>query len=276
MSQSRDGSKGSSSNISDASLEDQVLLLVAQLMEAGQDDEDTCRALDHLTKLLSEEQNAKIHGQQSSQPLHEFIDADGFDTILGYLDMRNDAIVRGHATLTVSAYLKASEQKGTEHLSEFFKSRVSKGTYDDFIVAFSVAACIFPVVPSVSAELFLTEGFVNSLGPLMKRRWKSKKVEQSCLEMLNAACMDTACREAINKYCTDWLEDIVIQHAQGTGDIDATKSQTVADEGTRHRQTHSETVRNLAAVILAKIQVRVGTSHCFNCLLRVVFPVRKA
>ena len=56
---------------------------------------------------------------------------------------------------------------------------MGKGTYDDFIVAFSVAAAIFPVVPDVIATLFLSEGFVVSLGPLMRRKWKSKKVEQA-------------------------------------------------------------------------------------------------
>jgi protein unc-45 len=245
---------GSATDISNASLEDQVMLIVARLMEGGQDDEDTCRTLDSLTKILSDESNNILPVQQASKPLHELIDADSFDTLLGFLDMREGATVRGHATLTVSAFLKASEQKGTEYLTVFFKSRVSKGTYDDFIVAFSVAACIFPIVPSISADLFLSDGFVNGLGPLMRRKWKSKKVEQACLEMLNAACMNAACCEAIRKYCTEWLEEIVAGQAQNVGDTTESRQVGGSDESQQQR-AHSKIVRNLAAVILAKLQV---------------------
>ncbi len=75
----------------------------------------------------------------------------------------------------------------------------------------TVAASIFPIVPALSSQLFLSEGFLPSLTPLMRRKWKSRKVETACLEMLNAACMHTACREAVQKYCTEWLEEIVDQ-----------------------------------------------------------------
>jgi hypothetical protein len=66
-------------------------------------------------------------------------------------------------------------------------------------------------VPDLTSELFLSEGFLPSLDPLMRRKWKSRKVETACLEMLNAACMHTQCREAVEKYCTEWLEEIVDQ-----------------------------------------------------------------
>jgi hypothetical protein len=237
-------------DISNVSLEDQLMLTLARLMEGGQDDEDTCRNLDSLTKMLSDESDNPHPGQHDVAPLHELVDADCFDTILGFLDMRKGATVRGHATLTVSAFLKASEQEGTEYLNAFFRSHVSKGTYDDFLMAFSVAACIFPIVPSISADLFLSEGFVNSLGPLMRRKWKSRKVEQACLEMLNVACMNAACREAIQKCCTKWLEEIVAEKRQNT----VGSAEDSVDEARQHR-AHSETVRNLAAVILAKLSV---------------------
>ena len=64
-------------------------------------------------------------------------------------------------------------------------------------------------MPDIVSELFLSEGFLPSLTPLMRRKWKSRKVETACLEMLNAACMHQACREAVQKYCTEWLEEIV-------------------------------------------------------------------
>ena len=237
------------------SLEDQTLLLLARLMEGGQEDEDTCKELDTLTRLLSDDPTEEMRTSRPHKQLHQLVDADIMETILGYLDMRQSASVRGHATLTVSAYLKAASDKGVEYLSSFFYSRVGKATYDDFILAFSVAACIFPIVPDVTATLFLSEGFVVSLGPLMKRKWKSKKVEQAALEMLNAACMNTPCREAIQKYCTEWLDEIVNDVPPTPVDVDSPERHHVAEDGPIQQRMHSEKVRNLAAVVLTKIQV---------------------
>lgn len=241
-----------------ASLEDQTLLLIARLMEGGQEDEDTCKDLDTLTSLLSDEENNKT--TDARKPLFELLDADGVETILDCLDMRQAPAVRGHATLTISAYLKASEQKGVDYLSSFFTSRVGRGTYDDLILAFSVAASLFPVVPSVISRLFLSDGFISTLGPLMKRKWKSKKVEQATLEMLNAACMDSACREAIQKYCTEWLEEIVNEaYPRDTDNVMCSSpgGTVMVEPGSVQQRMHSELVKFLAAVILAKLQVSV-------------------
>ncbi|KAJ4864401.1 myosin-binding striated muscle assembly central domain-containing protein [Trichoderma breve] len=212
-----------------ASLEDQTLLIFARLMEGGQEDEETVRDLDALTKLLNDDANAQQKNKEHKS-ICKLIDSDCVDTILCYLDMRQPEIVRGHATLTTSAYLRAADEQGSKNLSAFFFDRVKRGTYDDYIVAFCVAAAIFPIVPDLSAELFLNEGFLVSLGPLMRRKWKSRKVETACLEMLNASCMNSACREAIQKYCVEWLEEVVDQDLDGE-------------------------VQHLAAVILAKLRV---------------------
>jgi protein unc-45 len=237
-----------------ASLEDQTLLLLARLMEGGQEDEDTCKELNTLTKLLGEDPVVNPRFKEPHTPLYQLIDSDSVETILGYLDMRQSPAVRGYATLTTSEYLRVSGDTGVEYLSDFFYAKVGKATYDDFIVAFSVAASIFPVVPEVVATLFLSEGFVVSLGPLMKRKWKSKKVEQAALEMLNVACMNTPCREAVKKYCTEWLEEIV--------NVDPTdpESHSAPEDGSIQQRIHSEKVKNLAAVVLAKIQV--GSFSC--------------
>ena len=237
------------------SLEDRTLLLVARLMEGGQEDEDTCKDLDSLTRLLNDDFSSAEPKAESQKLLHDLIDVDSVETILGYLDIRQSKMVRGHATLTTSAYLNASGKEGIDYLSEFFRSRVEKGTYDDFLVTFSVAASIFPVVPDAMATLFLTEGFVVSLGPLMRRKWKSKKVEQAALEMLNAACMNTPCREAIQKYCTEWLEEIVNNVPESQIDVSSPERHSAVEDGSIQQRIHSENVRNLAAVVLAKIQV---------------------
>lgn len=234
--------------------EDQTLLLFARLMEGGQEDDETVRDLDHLTRLLTEDPEAS----KTDKSICRVIDADCLDTVLCYLDMRQPDIVRGHATMTVSAYLKASGDEGSQNLRSFFQDRVKRGTYDDYIVAFCVAATIFPVVPDLTAELFLSEGFLSSLSPLMRRKWKSRKVETACLEMLNAACMNSQCREAVQKYCVEWLEEVVDQDPE-----DAVKSMYAhntdgmhVDGGSVSMRRHSEQVQHLAAVILAKLRVR--------------------
>ncbi|TEY38469.1 hypothetical protein BOTCAL_0489g00030 [Botryotinia calthae] len=236
------------------SLEDQTLLLLARLTEGGQEDEDTCKELNTLTKILTDDSNEETKSKEPHKPLFQLIDQDILETVLGYLDMRQSPSVRGHATLTTSAYLKASEQQGVDYLSHFFYDRVGKGTYDDLILAFSVAASIFPVVPDVISSFFLSEGFIPSLGTLMKRKWKSRKVEQAALELLSAACMNTPCREAIQKHCTKWLEEIVNNSPPKISEISTSPINSNAEDGSIQQRIHSEQVRNLAAVVLAKIQ----------------------
>ncbi|KAK4198496.1 CRO1 protein [Triangularia verruculosa] len=231
---------------------DQTLLIFAGLMEGGKEDEETVRELGELTRLLNDDVEVTKKGETSVTTV---IDSDCVDTILCYLDMRQPDIVRAHAALCTSAYLKAAGEDGGKKLAEFFHDRVRRGTYDDYIVAFCVAATIFPIVPDLTSELFLSEGFLASLGPLMRRKWKSRKVETACLEMLNAACMNSACREAVQKYCAEWLEEIVDQDPD-----DAVKSMHTADpdmhlqEGSISMRRHSLQVQNLAAVVLAKLK----------------------
>ncbi|KAG5659309.1 hypothetical protein KAF25_000511 [Fusarium avenaceum] len=235
------------------SLEDQTLIVFARLMEGGQEDNETCRDLDELTKLLNDDYEA-CQKDKSHETICNVIDGDCVDTVLCYLDMRQPEIVRGHATLSTSAYLKAAGDDGSKKLSTFFFDRVRRGTYDDYIVAFCVAAATFPIVPDLTAELFLNEDFLPSLGTLMRRKWKSRKVETACLEMLNAACMNSLCREAINKYCIEWLEEIVDQDLSEIVRSTNADPNLQSDGGSISMRRHSEQVQYLAAVILAKLR----------------------
>ncbi|OAA74799.1 Armadillo-like helical [Akanthomyces lecanii RCEF 1005] len=236
-----------------ASVQDQTLLVFARLMEGGQEDEETCRDLDLLTKMLNDDA-----GFQVTNPAHKsicrVIDSDCVDTILCYLDMRQPEIVRGHAVLTTSAYMRAAADDGSAKLRAFFLDRVQRRTYDDYIVAFCVASAAFPIVPDLTTEMFLNEGFLSSLGPLMRREWKSRKVETACLEMVNAACMDSRCREAIQKYCVEWLEEIVEQYTMDMGRRLSEHPNLQGEEGSVSMRQHSEQVQYLAAVILAKLR----------------------
>ncbi|SPO03959.1 probable cro1 protein [Cephalotrichum gorgonifer] len=237
----------------DLSREDRTQLLIAELMEGGREDDQTCRDLDLVTSLLNEDFEL-TKANKDTPSICGVIDADCLDTILGHMDMRQPENVRAHATLTAAAYLKAAGEEGHKALSAFFFDRVRRGTYDDYIVAFCVASLIFPIAPELTSELFLSPGFLATLGPLMSRKWKSRKVETACLEMLNAACTYPQCREAVEKYCIDWLEEVVDQDPnEVTRALDSDTSISLED-GSVSMRRHSLRVQIMAGVVLAKIK----------------------
>lgn len=191
-------------------------LYLAKLIQVG--DEINGRALKGIARLLAAD----------TKRLHTLIDEESFDVILSSLDNRNPVQVRSQATLVTAKYLEASGDNGQKTLTQFVTSRVTRQRNEDLVLAFSAAAGVFPVAPSMASTLFLIEGFVQALVPLLEKKAKSEKVELAALEMLSAACIDSACREAIKNHCTSWLQQILAT-------------------GTNERP-------GLAAVILAKIQ----------------------
>jgi protein unc-45 len=177
--------------------EDLFQLLLAKLMESGHDLDG--RALKGIALLLVTD----------PKRLHPFVDTEGFDAIVGSLDIRLPTDVRTQATLASSKYLEVSGNIGPEYFTTFVTSRVGKQKNDDVILAFSAAASLFPIVPAITAPLFLTEGFLQSVLTTLDRKLKGTTVEQAFLQLLNAACIDQACRASIDRYCSDWLSHIV-------------------------------------------------------------------
>ena len=198
-------------------------LLIAKLMEAGHEQDG--RAIAGIARLLAAD----------AQRLKSLIDTESFDAILSLLDIRSPVNVRSQATLAIAKYLEVSQEKGQTLFSEFVISRVVRETGDHLILAFSVAAAVFPILPSVAAALFLTEGFVQSLALLLEKNTKGGEVELAALELLSAACMDGDCREAIRRHCSEWLENIF-------------------RKGEDHRQL-------LAALIFAKVKALKSSSE---------------
>jgi protein unc-45 len=177
--------------------EDLFQLLLAKLMESGHDLDG--RALKGIALLLIANPNR----------LHPFVDIEGFDTILGCMDIRLPADVRTQATLAIAKYLEVSEDLGRTYFTDFVTSRVSKQKDEDLIVAFSAAAGLFPIVPTITTPLFLIPGFLVSIIPLLGQKWKNGDVQIAFLQLLSAACMDQACRSSISKFCSDWLSNTV-------------------------------------------------------------------
>ncbi|KAI1424849.1 putative actin cytoskeleton organization protein [Xylaria sp. FL1777] len=262
---------------------EQSQLLLARLMEGGQEDGDTCLTLDRLAYLLNDEAdwNAKLpkisrtrnfyadlpldmeeQKRAEAGSICDVLDDVCVDTLLGYLDMRQSDAVRDHATLTVSAYFGAAKDKGAHALKKFFFDRVQRGTYDDYIVAFCVAASVFPIAPTPTVEMFLSEGFLPSLASLMRRKWKSRKVETACLEMLNAASMYPECRQPVRTYCTEWLEEVVNQDPEALSSaVHAADPDVEITPGSIAMRRHSQAVQHLAAVILAKLTAVPSTTQ---------------
>ncbi|KAL8909520.1 MAG: hypothetical protein Q9207_000200 [Kuettlingeria erythrocarpa] len=177
--------------------EDVFKLFLAKLLEVGHDYDG--RALKGIARLLATDTGR----------LHTIIDEDIFDAILCSLDYRQPNEVRSQATLATAKYLELSKANGQTYVCRFIPNRITKGLSEDLVLAFSVAAAVFPIMPNQAAALFLTEGFVPSLLPLLEKKNRSDKVEQAALNMLSAACIDNACRKAIKKHCVQWLKNVM-------------------------------------------------------------------
>jgi hypothetical protein len=168
-------------------------LCLAQLMRAGQDFPE--RAMKCLSRLLGAE----------SQHLNGLMDADTFDVILSNLDIRVPKILRSQATIACIKLLELSQDTAKQLMSQYIIRRIEKPNPDSLVQAFSAAAAVFPMAPEPASEMFLSAGFLTAFVKLVEK-YKTQRVEQAALELLNAACMDKACREAIRKYCPDWLK----------------------------------------------------------------------
>jgi protein unc-45 len=179
-----------------ASQRDVFQLCLAQMMKAGLDHPE--RAMKAIARLLAAE----------ASHLKGIIDSDGFDVILSSLDIRLPNSLRSQATLATAKLLELSPDTAQKLITNFVTSKVKQPTTDGLIVAFSAAAAIFPITKNAAATLFLTEGFMSGFVDLVQAK-QSHRLEQASLELLSAACVDKTCREAINNYCKQWLQDIV-------------------------------------------------------------------
>ncbi|KAI1006524.1 hypothetical protein K3495_g1699 [Podosphaera aphanis] len=218
-----------------------IISLLDQLMEEGQRDEEICLGLARLAKELNDDSMSESGTEKRCPPTHPYVDTRHLEHILGYMDLRRSQVVRSHATLTVSAYLKATRNASCDKISNYFYTKNEKGTPDDYILAFSVATSLFPIVPDSISMLFLGEGFISKLKVLMKNQ-KDGFVGRAIIELLNAACMSTPCRDAIRSLCTEWLEDLVLNASETSMTNEKSKN------------INSEYLRDIAAIVLAKLQ----------------------
>ena len=179
----------------DACEKDVFRLYMAKLLEVGDDDDS--RAMRGISRLLVTD----------AAKLHDLVDDDTFDAILSCLDYRNPIETKSPATLSTAKFLEASGDKGQSMLTTYVIKHYSLQTTEDLVLAFSAEAAIFPIATATAASMFLTKDFLPSLVPLLELKVKSRHVGLAALEMLSAACVDTACREAIQKHCLEWIQE---------------------------------------------------------------------
>jgi protein unc-45 len=215
---------------------DAFMLALATMMQAGLDRPE--RAMTLITRLLTAE----------AEHLKGIIDSDSFDVIMYSLDLREPQHLRSQATLATAKLLELSPEVAQTLLTQFVTTRCAKPVTDDLILAFSAAAAIFPLAPAIGASLFLTEGFVPNFVNMVKGK-QSQRLEQAGLALLNAACVDKLCREAIGKHCREWLQSLVnvapFNHRSNSAALVLMKiSETAVDEkGSRVRDLENTTTQ---------------------------------
>ena len=192
-------------------------LCLAMLMEEALDHPE--RAMRGVAQLLAHHANH----------LENIIDADSFDVILCSLDVRLPKTLRDQATLASIKLFELSPDVAKELISKFVTQRAEKGDADNLVVAFSAATAIFPIAVEAAAALFLTEGFVSTLVPVVEKK-KSRILIQVTLELISAACVDKKCREAINRHCRDWLDMVADTPDRGRANLAALILVKLGDE----------------------------------------------
>ena len=221
-------------------------LYLAKLMEVG--DDHNGRAMKGISRLLAAD----------APRLHALMDEDTVDIILSTLDYRNPTDIKSQGTLATAKYLEASESKGQYALTKYVTSKIAQQKNEDLVLAFSAAAAVFPVAPTVASNLFLVEGFVSSLVPMLEKKAKSEKVEHATLEMLSAACIDSACRDAISKHCTVWLQHIL---ETGKGERSGLAAVTLAKlSGPSGQAKETQAGKNMDDLVLRLQKMLVGDS----------------
>ncbi|KAL4919769.1 myosin-binding striated muscle assembly central-domain-containing protein [Aspergillus aurantiobrunneus] len=184
-------------------------LFIAKLMESGHDLDG--RSLKGIARLLATE----------ADQLRDLMDDESLDVVVTSLDHRLPLEWRSQATLATVKYLEASRDVGEKQFSKIISAKLGKNRVDDSIVAFSATAAVFPVAPEVASGLFLSEAFMASVKNLTARDAKSRRMEPTVLELLNAACISSTSREAISKNLSDWLSHILTNGSDQSSELAA-------------------------------------------------------
>ncbi|KAK5005899.1 hypothetical protein LTR28_007140 [Elasticomyces elasticus] len=143
------------------------------MMDAGLEHPE--RAMQAIARLLT----------VTAKTLQDLINQDVFDVVLSALDVREPPALRSQAMLAISSLLEITRERGERMLTDFVTTKVHERKCQDYIIAFSAAAAVFPIIPSVAATLFLTEGFIQTLVPMLHSNTVAIGQRQSTAESSN-------------------------------------------------------------------------------------------
>lgn len=169
-------------------------LLLAKMLERGV--EQIQLALPLLAHLIAVD----------AAKLQHLVDFDALYTLFSTFSPTNPSKLRGQATLIIAKMHEVVPDRVEKELMHFVGQQMQTEKIDSLILACSVVSSLFPVMPSVTAKMLLQEGFLSSLMQLVDDS-DNPKFHKASLELLSAACMDRACREAIKKQCGAWVWD---------------------------------------------------------------------
>lgn len=99
----------------------------------------------------------------------DLLDEDTFDVLLSSLDIRQEQNLRSQSMLAIAKVFETAGDNGADIFTQYIGTRVSKGTNDELISAFSAASAVFPMVPTIVSNLFMTDGFVQQLVPNLEK-----------------------------------------------------------------------------------------------------------
>ncbi|CCX04897.1 myosin-binding striated muscle assembly central-domain-containing protein [Pyronema domesticum] len=192
-----------------------TLLEPAAFKNNGENQNKACReCFKWFLARLKPEDNARAIARSVSrllsakgEELHSFVNQAGLEHLLALLDSNSPIDLRSHATLAIAKFAETSGETGQNMIGNFMMYKLAADTDADLRLVFSVAAAIFPLIPEIAGQLFLTEGFVENLVSTLQAR--PEDVEHAALEMLSAACVEKTCRTAIAEHCTTYLEALV-------------------------------------------------------------------
>ncbi len=214
-----------------ASQKDALQLCLAKLMDVGVEHPE--RAMKAIACLFSLDVPC----------LHGVVDGDGFEVIMEALDIRQPVALRSQATLATAKFFERSPNNAQRLLGNYVACKVGTNSVEGTILALSAASAIFSIVPSVAAELLLSEGFLEQLIVLVESRPQARTLQQATLELLSAACVDKTCRAAIEKHCLGWLQRIASKSSNaknsGLASLIIVKLKDVSSEA--HRKKVSDT-----------------------------------
>ena len=174
-----------------------ILLLLAKTLEAGLEKPELSMLA--IARLLAVDVIV----------LHDIVDSDAYVVFFDALNQGRPAALRSQATVVLAKLHEATPENWEAELVTFVEVMAKSRRTERFINVCSVVSTLFPVAPHVCAKMFLREGFLLQLVHLVNDT-KSTAFKLAALELFSAACVDSNCREAVKKCCTNWLDLMLI------------------------------------------------------------------